>query len=115
MRIEPKISAREILAAINEWARVCNPDEAQILWSIFTALRGPDNDDWELKHSHTVPIRFMVLSNLAQKSYADTFVYHPEEMYNELKALLKPTQDHFKVHVRLAVEAILSTEETIEK
>jgi hypothetical protein len=69
--IDKGVTAKQILAGINEWARVRhekNQDDkqTQALWDVFSAIRGPDDDDTELKYHTTAVIRMVALPHLAE-------------------------------------------------
>jgi hypothetical protein len=117
LQIDYRTTAREIIAAIDSWASDTETDreEACKLWAIFTALRGPDNENGFDKRDKTCYIRSSVLPNLANRAGAD-IVYHKAVIeYSDLHRvieLLNKADDnyHFNGHIRQAVSAILSTE-----
>jgi len=110
-KIEQKTTAREILAAIDEWAISNCEGEPQHLWNILSALRGPDNESFEDKRTKTAPIRSVVLPNLADKASARVD-YVNQNTYKTLGELSKlhDTQFHFNNHIRYAAQSILATE-----
>lgn len=110
--------AKKILCFLNTWA---NSEGAYrgstdgrgagfILWDILTGLRGPDNDDRDLKDETTAKIRRAVLPNLAYLAAAKTARSVTLEEVVGLSKLglsVASNNDHFFNHTRWAAEAIL--------
>lgn len=110
--------AKKILRFLNTWA---NSEGAYggftkgrgagfILWDILTGLRGPDNDDRDLKDETTAKIRRAVLPNLAYLAAAKTARSVTLEEVVGLSKLglsVASNNHHFLNHTRWAAEAIL--------
>jgi hypothetical protein len=63
------LSAKEVLAALDEWAIQTDDLESKRLWDVLTALRGPDNEDTQMKLNATVPIRKRALPKWLARIY----------------------------------------------
>jgi hypothetical protein len=101
--IDKGVTAKQILAGINEWARVRhekNPDDKQTkaLWDVFSALRGPDSaDQSKLKYHTTGAIRRVALPHLAEG----------HGLLSSRSDFVMPTDySHFERHIRWAAEAL---------
>lgn len=55
----------ELRNALDTIGAMLETDIGADLWSVLTALRGPDNDDMVLKERTTAPIRTLAFPNLA--------------------------------------------------
>lgn len=116
--------AKKILRFLNTWANSEGAyrgftdgrgagfinQQYHTLWDILTGLRGPDNDDRDLKDETTAKIRRAVLPNLAYLTTAKTArSVTLEEVVGLSKLGLSVTSnnDHFLNHTRWAAEAIL--------
>lgn len=115
--------AKKILRFLNTWAdsegayrgftkghSFPNRGAGFILWDILTGLRGPDNDDRDLKDETTAKIRRAVLPNLAYLAAAKTARSVTLEEVVGLSKLglsVASNNDHFLNHTRWAAEAIL--------
>lgn len=110
--------AKKILRFLNTWADsegayrgfTKGRGDGFILWDILTGLRGPDNDDRDLKDETTAKIRRAVLPNLAYLAAAKTARSVTLEEVVGLSKLglsVASNNDHFFNHTRWAAEAIL--------
>jgi hypothetical protein len=112
--INANATPKEILTAINEWAKMQpipgmedrmngRNGPAFDLWSVLTALRGPDSGSPEainMKHDTTCVIRWNALPDLADR--AGAFV-------DKLSTVHIPAQEqytHFGQHARQAADAL---------
>lgn len=118
-------SAREVLEAINAWARGANPLEVRDVWAVLTALRGPDNGDDAVKWRTTARIRGTALPQLSLGAGAFTVesdatthpaVLDPPEvgdtssMSNLTDPDVSAAGNHFRQHIRLAAEYLVQLE-----
>ena len=97
--VDLESSAAEILRYLDTWSEAQEgwPDQREKLWTVLSALRGPDIANRELKHNTTAAIR-RVVQHLARESGATV----------SLEPFVRPTtNDHFSRHIRRAAEAIL--------
>jgi len=101
------------------------------LWYIICALRGPDNNDNQLKIKYTGPIRAWVSQdwNNAIGSVTNSKVFTLQEFRNlrdELSNLIncgeysygledKVENNHYLCHIRLALDVIIAIETNKEK
>lgn len=125
----PLRSARQVLALLDAFLsdEGVNVDEKRYAWNVLTALRGPDDEDTNVKDGVTVPIRVAALPRTAvaqNGSYALTFgpVFcsmqsghtRTEPVYYR-RAVMYPSvpegrtayaAEHFCQHARNAVRAL---------
>lgn len=63
--LSDRLTAREVLDALDEWFVTAPPEETKKMWNILSALRGPDHNQVEFgttaglkfKNLYTIPIR----------------------------------------------------------
>jgi len=83
-----------------------NNSESEYLWSILSALRGPDDMNCELKMLTTGRIRSIVFGNWPHHAYmCNHYTLDPDEREYRDK-LLEECSLHFAAHYHSAVEAI---------
>jgi hypothetical protein len=75
--------------------------ERHEVWSILSALRGPDDNNSVLKEATTAVIRRHLLGELAD-NYGDSFIDSPDSV----KIRISATRSHFIDHARLAFAAL---------
>jgi hypothetical protein len=80
--------------------------ERKGVYDVLTALRGPDNDDWDLKDQTTAVIRYAALGRVALGD-AGAIVHRDHPTYalarQNFGALYEP---HFMGHAKLAFAAL---------
>lgn len=137
--IPPDASALDIMRSIDSWADSSHgSDEAEKLWVLLTALRGPDSGDEALKDVTTALIRGAVCHKLASRgggiysmynlrerlsAYADragkltyldytpqTFIDYLCSQHEGLQA--EAISPHFINHILRAARIIVATQET---
>ena len=114
MLIPKEATAREILAAIDQWAKdqlegsppysyFSEDTEICKLWAILTGQRGPDNGDEALKDHTTAIVRAHSLYHLAIANGAvvNTHDDGVTEKYSNL-----PVETHFIYHAVAAAAAL---------
>lgn len=65
MKLDKDMTFRDVLSIIDQWSTKAACGEGRKLWLVLTALRGPDNNDCDLKAKTTEIIRSKSLPNLA--------------------------------------------------
>lgn len=74
LRFPPDTTASQVLDAIEQWARTTTAMENSLLWSVLSALRGPDTPNdamFDIKTGTTMWIRGASLPTLAARAGAD--------------------------------------------
>jgi len=107
MRTRPKYTEgmneiRKLLDNIGSSGKI-NFQKDQILWNILTALRGPDNENNQLKEYSTARLRNMICPTLSREAGATVNAYGNVHNIND-KAV--DTQKHFNRHFNWAVNAL---------
>lgn len=91
-----------------DWSQTINDTEGGKLWSILTALRGPDKDDGlgMLKAATTAVIRHRI--GLAKNNYGGAIVNPDSEAYAQYRQTQARDDgtSHFITHAQLAFEAL---------
>lgn len=96
-------TAKEVLAFIDQWADSAPKEEVKNLWSVLTALRGPDNGDHKLKLCTTAVIRGLTLPILSKSNGA----FNNDGRYGEPVISLgdvSPEDFHFWSHITSAAK-----------
>lgn len=115
-----KLTLPTVNQVIDTIVRVLNGprDQAKQLWDVLTVLRGPDNDDSELKAITTAPLRGAIgirpgasgaIVNNKQPFAANLDVTEGgQDWYAMLDTLAKKhnAQDHFGTHYRAALNTL---------
>lgn len=107
-----KPAVREMLDKIDVFLSTAPIDEAQQLWDVLTALRGPDDDDPELKSRTTTHIRAAAFPKArdARRNYHFYASFSTEEcpkIFGEMDCL----NEHFLGHYYYAQRILLGTKE----
>lgn len=98
-------TAIEVLASIDLTAAELTFKEAQKLWNILCALRGPDDGDLELKLRTTAIIRGAALPKLAARNNAySNNIRESRPIYKCLPD--PPPETHFGWHIEAAAKAL---------
>lgn len=107
--IDSGTTAKQMLAMLDSWLDEAEPDERNRLWSIISAFRGPDKDDFtgQLKMHTTAKIRLAALPKVARK-LTFPIIYQEGVTDEELRELKStPEYGHFDLHVVSAAVALL--------
>jgi len=79
-----------------------SPNKDWVVWTLLTALRGPDNKNDNLKQYSTARLRGEIVPNLAQGAYADV---DPGELH-KINPAAANTEPHFSNHFNLAISSL---------
>ena len=113
--MEKPETAREVLNIIKEFLNRDNEyefnKEQRKLWKVLTGLRGPDNDDSQLKDCTTAVIRYYALGDVKKSTGA--IVELDCTKYAEQRQELKI--GHFESHVRMAFDALELNLDSVNK
>jgi hypothetical protein len=108
---EMRKRVRGILDELEKFAVYADRDEVWDLWSILTALRGPDSGNDLLKEATTERIRRMTVPKLATRARANV-AYEGASVEAHVEAARRAVAPnhvypHFQWHVHGALDAIV--------
>lgn len=112
MKIDKEIvTVKEMLEVLDEFA-ITYPSQAEALWGILTALRGPDNGDEIIKEHFTAKVRTTALPKtgiVANEGLYAMFALHPltEAEAHVLVGKAKERSGHFFSHMTWAIESLI--------
>lgn len=99
-------STKEILTAIDRVLAI-GDGTANELWSVLTALRGPDSDRHSVKSTSTVPIRRAAFPETAKEFEQRWLIADFGDSASPKSVLLPEEEDwHFRVHAENAAHAL---------
>lgn len=87
-------------------------DETRALWDVLTALRGPDNEDKNIKRATTQVLRWKLLGKDPNMNiFSGSFVGPDDEGSRRLRIFLSGPSgaielSHFRVHAKRAFAAL---------
>lgn len=106
-RLSSEEKVKRVLTAVNKvLGDAKDKTAARNLWNILTALRGPDSDNTTVKQYTTAQIRYLV-GEISKTPFAHTNVGAIVQEFKPTQfGKHKDTNDHFRAHIRYALEAL---------
>lgn len=98
----PGLKVRKALAVVED-VLLGHDQDARDLWAILTALRGPDDGDYEMKSRTTVPVRRAAFPRLARNIQR---AYHIADFDSSEPLPVVAFSSHFNGHIADAVIAL---------
>jgi hypothetical protein len=97
----------DALDMLREFFETAEPHECRKLWAVLTALRGPDNNDDEVKHQTTTHIRKKAFGPSIKKVESTCGIVVQDKPAN-WRSICDDSSagPHFDSHVRQAARAL---------
>ena len=101
-----RLSVRQMLDCIDTYLAF-KDDKSRDLWSVLSALRGPDSGDFRLKNGTTIPIRRAAFPKTTKSSVFGSVgasFGNPRRHYAFMRNLVGSV--HFKSHANKAAKVL---------
>lgn len=99
-------TVRDVLRKIEDVLLKSDGDDADDLWSVMTALRGPDNGNFDLKERYTIPIRRLAFPRLARRREQKTGAVFEGTSQLHIVNFGRTRRSHYLYHIYKAQQVL---------
>lgn len=103
-----RASVKTIIDGLDKASATLSGQDADDLWAILSALRGPDSGGNDLKWATTAVIRAKTVPHLAHEAGADVNDYEGtfDLAHRYINEHADEAGSHFRIHINAAISAI---------